>query len=212
MKKIRSFCSALALFLISATDSARANDEAMKILSVVGSLFSYGYAGVNRNNFSDCHTRFRFFYESGKDSELTSHSLGASFADCNLSQKDAGNRFGFRISPVVMVSNWSANSASRERSAFELTITPQARFIWMVASVNLDLTFGIGGSFLSQSEIGNRIKSTNFQFSDHFGVGISDLSDRIRLGYSYRHISNAGIGTPNQSVDFHGFSISYRFE
>ncbi len=54
------------------------------------------------------------------------------------------------------------------------------------------------------------MKSTEFQFSDELGIGISDASERVRLGYSYRHVSNANIDTPNNNVDFHGFTLTFR--
>lgn len=69
------------------------------------------------------------------------------------------------------------------------------------------LDFGIGVSYLSESNIGMRIKGTNFQFSDHIGIGIEDLIGKWRAGIGYRHISNADISNPNNGVDFVGGSV-----
>jgi len=72
----------------------------------------------------------------------------------------------------------------------------------------LDVGFGIGVSYLMDPSVGNRRKSTNFQFSDEFSFGISDGTDTYRVAYQYRHISNAGIGTLNNAVDFSGLTLT----
>jgi hypothetical protein len=75
---------------------------------------------------------------------------------------------------------------------------------------NWDVEFGIGPDYLSEASIGNRQKSTNFQFSDHFGLGIGSRDGTWRLGFEFRHISNLSIQTPNAAVDFKGIAFSYR--
>ena len=69
--------------------------------------------------------------------------------------------------------------------------------------------FGIGPSYLSESNIGNRQKGSNFQFSDHFGVGVSSADGHWRAGFAFRHISNLSIRTPNNAVDFKGVAIEW---
>jgi hypothetical protein len=43
------------------------------------------------------------------------------------------------------------------------------------------------------------------------GVGISDLKKRVRLSFTYRHISNIDIKLPNNGTNFVGLGLSYRF-
>ena len=192
--------------------AAAAGDEGMKMAAIVGGLASYVYAGLNRSEFSKCDDSVRGFYQYGKDDELKAHTVGVSFADCNLKPKGAEPGFGFRISPAVMFSQWSANAGAGADSASEVTFVPQARYVWDMGATKLDLMFGIGVSFLSETNIGRRAKSTELQFSDEIGIGLSDRSERFRVGYSYRHVSNADIKTPNNNVDFHGFTLTVRLD
>ena len=74
----------------------------------------------------------------------------------------------------------------------------------------LDFEFGIGPMYLNQHDIGNRQKSTDFQFSDHFGVGIGSSDGKWRVGFAFRHVSNLDIKDPNNAVDFKGVVLSYR--
>jgi hypothetical protein len=73
-----------------------------------------------------------------------------------------------------------------------------------------DVTVGVGISLISKSSVGSRIKSTNFQFSDEIGFGVSDATDKLRIGFTYRHISNLDISVPNNGVDFRGLTLTYK--
>jgi len=198
----------VAACLVVPVTPALASDSAAKVAAIFGSLFSYGYAGFHRSEFTKCDDTTRVFYQQGKDSELTVKTLGVSLSDCNLKRSDSG--FTFRISPSLMASRWAADAGAGADSASEVTLVPHARYVWDMGPTKLDLMFGIGLSYVSETNIGRRVKSTEFQFSDELGIGISDASERVRLGYSYRHVSNANIDTPNNNVDFHGFTLTFR--
>ena len=198
----------VAACLVVPVTPALASDSAAKVAAIFGSLFSYGYAGFHRSEFNKCDDTTRVFYQQGKDSELTVKTLGVSLSDCNLKRSDSG--FTFRISPSLMASRWAADAGAGADSASEVTLVPHARYVWDMGPTKLDLMFGIGLSYVSETNIGRRVKSTEFQFSDELGIGISDASERVRLGYSYRHVSNANIDTPNNNVDFHGFTLTFR--
>ena len=198
----------VAACLVGTVTPALASDSAAKVAAIFGSLFSYGYAGLHLSEFNKCDDTARVFYQQGKDSELTVKTLGVSLSDCNLKRSDSG--FTFRISPSLMASRWAADAGAGADSASEVTLVPHARYVWDMGPTKLDLMFGIGLSYVSETNIGRRVKSTEFQFSDELGIGISDASERVRLGYSYRHVSNANIDTPNNNVDFHGFTLTFR--
>ncbi len=186
-------------------------NEAMKNFAVLGSLTTYAFGYVHRSDIGTCTGPTRLLYQTGKDDELGVHTVGASFFDCNLRGGRATQWIdGFRISPTMMVSRWSADSGAGASSASELTFVPRAQFFWPMGPGKVDLLLGVGPSYLSKSNIGARRKSTNFQFSDEFGFGFSDYQETFRLGFSYRHISNADIQKPNNNVDFMGISLTVR--
>jgi hypothetical protein len=82
-----------------------------------------------------------------------------------------------------------------------------------VGPVYLDASFGLGPDLISKTSIGYQRKSTAFQFSDEMGIGISDAKKRVRLSYSYRHVSNLDIKTPNNGTNFVGIvGLSYKFD
>lgn len=197
-------CAYLAALPVNATEN-------LKNFAVIGSLASYAFGYAHRSDLESCAGPVRVLYQGGKDDELTVHTVGASFFDCNLGSGTSilwGT--GFRISPTVMVSHWSANSGTGASSASEFTLVPRAQFFWPIGPGKFDILFGIGPSYLSESNVGSRRKSTNFQFSDEFGIGFSDHQETFRLGFSYRHISNANIQKPNNNVDFMGVSLTVR--
>jgi hypothetical protein len=44
------------------------------------------------------------------------------------------------------------------------------------------------------------------------GIGISDLSQRARLSFTYRHVSNADIQLPNNGVNFLGLGLTLQVD
>jgi hypothetical protein len=200
----------LLAVLIFATSTARADDIVLKNSAIVGSLATYTFAYLNRDAIAPCTKAVRVTAQSGKDQELSATTLGASLADCNLNSERRPLGLDFRISPTLLFSTWNADAGAGERSASELTFVPRAQYVWSTPYARLDTTFGIGVSYLSAADIGDRNKSTNFQFSDEISIGISDPADWVRLGFNYRHISNADIRKPNNGVDYHGISLTVR--
>jgi hypothetical protein len=119
----------------------------------------------------------------------------------------------FSVLPTGFVSYWNTNSGSYGTSLYEIGFMPISQFSKPVGSVYLDASFGLGPDLLSRSKIGNQKKSTLFQFSDEMGVGVSDSKRRLRLSYSYRHISNIDIKLPNNGTNFVGVvGLSYKFD
>jgi hypothetical protein len=73
----------------------------------------------------------------------------------------------------------------------------------------VEVEFGVGPAWLSEPHIGERYKSTEFQFSDHLGLNWVGPADRWRVGLHWRHISNLDIRTPNNGVDFTGLVFAW---
>lgn len=71
---------------------------------------------------------------------------------------------------------------------------------------------GIGASLLSETEIGDRELSTNFQFEDRLGAGIKfGPQQKLDLNLTAFHHSNAGIKRPNNGVNLVLVNLIYRF-
>lgn len=148
--------------------------------------------------------------QEGQDSELKMVELGAERRECALVPAAAG--FSLDVAPVASLGYWEADSDSLyHHHAFDLAYVPMLHWRLPVADhTRLDFEFGIGPMYLSEPQIGNRIKSTGFQFSDHFGVGLGSSDGKWRIGFAFRHVSNLDIKDPNDAVDFKGVVLSYR--
>jgi hypothetical protein len=207
----RALPAAVAASLLCLGLATQAEEiPALKNAAIWGSLASYTFAYLNRDNFEQCNDAKRVSIQNGNDEELKSITLGYSLTDCEIkaAQRPAG--FNFRISPSVLASGWQASSGAGSSSVDEITFVPRAQYVWPAGAVRLDAQFGVGMSFISATNVGERVKSTNFQFSDEVSVGVSDATDRVRLAANYRHISNLGISLPNNGVDFKGVSLTVR--
>lgn len=69
---------------------------------------------------------------------------------------------------------------------------------------------GLGGALLSRTDLGSKEFSTNFQFSEHVGLGL-ELGDRFSVGWRFSHYSNGDIEMPNDGIDLHQFVIGASF-
>jgi hypothetical protein len=183
----------------------------LKATAVVGTLSTWAFAWWHGANLSECaDERWRVRLQYGKDKELTSKTLGAVQGECKLMQgSDASPLLSF--SPNYNVTLWSAERSIKGRiNAWDVAAIPMLHWRAPFSQrMTATLDFGIGISYLSESNIGMRIKGTNFQFSDHIGIGVEDLAGKWRAGIGYRHISNANISNPNNGVDFVGGSVEF---
>jgi len=80
----------------------------------------------------------------------------------------------------------------------------------------LGLEAGSGPTLLTRTKFGtgNEVESKDFglpfQFTSHIGL-YGDVTKRLRLGYRFQHMSNAGLGSPNPGLTLHVFYASYLF-
>lgn len=157
--------------------------------------------------------------QEGHDKELKFWSVGAVRRDCHLTQV-AG--FALDVAPVASVGFWRADATYTPLGSGFVLNTPH-QTTWDVAfvpmlhwklplgpSVLLDTEVGIGPAWLNNPEFGTRRKSTNFQFSDHLGIGLATRDGHWRIEYAYRHVSNADIRKPNNAVDFKGLVLEWK--
>lgn len=111
-----------------------------------------------------------------------------------------------------MASHWRTRGAvTGATTAADLAFVPLLH--WqrpLNDGLKFEFEFGVGPTWLSQPDVGNRHKSTQFQFSDSVGLGLSDAAGNWRLGLTWRHISNSDIQTPNEAVDFKALTLAFR--
>ncbi len=112
-----------------------------------------------------------------------------------------------------MINRWySTNKLSQNQEGYIYGITPIFTYTFKdikVYNYNLYGEVGVGLTYMDNSMIEDREKSTQFQFADSIGFGLR--SPKYQIGYRFTHISNLNIGTPNPSLDFHQIMMFYRF-
>ena len=69
---------------------------------------------------------------------------------------------------------------------------------------------GLGVALFSRDKLGSKEFSTQFQFSEHLGLGVA-FAERGFAGWQYSHYSNADIEKPNDGLDLHQFVIGAHF-
>lgn len=69
---------------------------------------------------------------------------------------------------------------------------------------------GFGGALLSRRQLGEKVFSTAFQFSEHAGLGL-EFGGRFAAGWRISHYSNGGVKKPNNGLNFHQVVLSASF-
>jgi lipid A 3-O-deacylase len=204
--------------LLAACAPAQAESSsgtALKNTAIAGTLATWTVAALKGAPFFGClahgdakNDNWGGRVAAGKDAELKYESIGIERHECGLTSV-AG--FSLDMSPVISAGAWQADSSSKyARNAWDISLVPMMHWRYPVAEkTRLDLEFGIGPAYLSESNIGDRQKGSNFQFSDHFGAGVSSADGHWRVGFAFRHISNLSIKTPNNAVDFKGIALEW---
>jgi hypothetical protein len=205
----------LACALAAPAHAETSSGSALKDTAIVGTVATWAVALLEGAPVGGCLVHgdaadadWGARVAAGKDAELKYESIGAQRHECGLT-KVAG--FSLDMSPLIAVGAWQAGSDSRyAHSAWDVSFVPMMHWRYPVApQARLDVEFGIGPAYLSESNIGDRQKGSNFQFSDHFGVGMSTADGHWRVGFAFRHLSNLSIRTPNNAVDFKGIALEW---
>ncbi|MFZ2987988.1 acyloxyacyl hydrolase [Ideonella sp.] len=206
----RFLLSGVALAAALAVTPARAeSSNALRFLAVGGSLASWATAFWNGAPLTDCaNARWQTRALLARDGELNLLSAGAAYGDCQMLSMG-----GWTLShqTSAMVGRWTAKgTVSGADSAWDVAVVPLLH--WQRPAFGghrMEVEVGVGPAWLSEPHIGDRYKSTQFQFSDHLGVNLVDGSGRWRVGLHWRHISNLDIQTPNNGVDYAGVVLAW---
>jgi hypothetical protein len=99
-------------------------------------------------------------------------------------------------------------------SIWDVGLTPVLRIQQTdKSSVSPFLEGGIGIHYLSETSVSDdRRFGCNLSFGDHVGAGITfGPRNAFELMYRYQHLSNAGICSPNQGINFNEIRLAYWF-
>ena len=112
----------------------------------------------------------------------------------------------------VSAGRWRGDAlAGQNDGLIDIGFTPTFR--WQPNDlVGLYLEGGIGAHYLSDTSLGGKRFSTQFQFGDHAGFGYRfGPKGAYDLSYRFQHLSNGGIKKPNEGIDFHQIRLQYWF-
>lgn len=207
--------AALALAAAAPAHAETGLGSALKNTAIAGTIATWTVAALRGAPFFGCLAHGQAGNDAwggrvfaAKDAELSTESVGVERHECQLTEVGG---FSLDMSPTISASAWQAKSGSKyATSAWDIAFVPMLHWRTPIAAgTRLDLEFGIGPAYLSETDIGNRQKGSNFQFSDHFGIGVSSADGHWRAGFAFRHISNLSIKTPNNAVDFKGIALEW---
>lgn len=110
----------------------------------------------------------------------------------------------------INANEWHSTLAKpKNKNGWILGLAPVFHYNWKRSSYTPYLEAGAGPQFLSDVTIENTYKSTQFQFGDILGFGLT--TKHFEVGYRFLHISNANIEVPNPGTNFHNLHIAYKF-
>ncbi|MDY0136328.1 MAG: acyloxyacyl hydrolase [Thiomicrospira sp.] len=139
-----------------------------------------------------------------------SHYTGLYYAKPSQQALISQDYFDLNAHWEVDLAYWQSRlTQPKSKDGYTFSVTPVLSYRLTRVALTPYLETGIGLAYISNSTMENIDKSTNFQFTEILGVGVQ-LAD-WRLGYRYRHISNAGISLPNNATDIHSVHLSYQF-
>lgn len=214
-KMIKTVCTIIGFLtaLVAPNIAASMDNTGRKNTVIIAGLATNAFAIGSREHLKACTTQWDFGYQSGKDSQMYSDTLKSSFMKCDMDTSSLLPwNIEFSVLPTVFASVWNTSAGTHGSTLYEIGFVPIGQFAKAVGPVYLDASFGLGPDLISRPSIGVQRKSTLFQFSDEMGIGISDLKRRVRVSFTYRHISNLDIKTPNNGSNFVGLGVSYKFD
>lgn len=184
-----------------------------KQAAIFGSVATWTYVLFTGRSITNCSPKgLNLRAEYGEDAELSISSLGGYTHECLLRES---SNWKLSYTPMVNLTYWSGDDTSDfARSSYDIAFIPMIRVEpkWSWLPLPIDIEVGVGPSLMEKTSIGDRVKTTNFQFSDHFGIGVSGKDRSWRAAFAFRHLSNSNLATPNNGVNFFGVSVEMKLD
>ncbi len=118
----------------------------------------------------------------------------------------------------LYLGHWQADAAPGAHAQFsQLGLVPMLRYRFDAGQSPWFVEAGVGISYLNApcqtaNKSFNKSFSTLWNFSDHLGLGRSFGADRRqKLGVYVKHVSNAGLRSPNPGETFVQLRYAYAF-
>lgn len=170
-----------------------------------------GFAGALSSGFLPAHAVDAFGIQAGYGDDST-----------GLLRVDANWKWGKKW-PVgadwLLTGYWEASLGHWEgkgkgaKTIAEMALTPVLRLRPAGRESGLYAEAGVGVHLLSAKRINrDREFGSHFSFGTHAGLGVL-FGDKGQydLGYRFQHISNAGVSTPNDGINFHQVLLRYNY-
>ena len=113
------------------------------------------------------------------------------------------------------IRQWDNSSVFKTNSGLtDIGFTPVFRFQQnKPTGISPYLEGAIGFHLLSKSSVSSqRDFGSSFQFGDHVGAGVRfGQKGAYDLSYRYQHLSNGGLKSPNQGINFNQIRFAYHF-
>lgn len=205
----------ISFLFVTGTKPAYSDDSTsnMMNLAIWSAVASFGFAcykgqapcSLNPELNTDKST---VSFDSGSDHSIKQNriALGADWKS-PLFENDT---FSINGRWEINANEWHSTLKNpKNKSGWIIGLTPVFHYNWKLSSFTPYFEAGAGPQFISNVTIENTYKSTQFQFGDILGLGIS--TKHFEIGYRYLHISNANIEVPNPGTNFHNLHIGYKF-
>jgi len=184
-----------------------------KQTAIFGTAATWAYVLFSGASVTNCQAKgVNLRAEYGEDAELSISSIGYLTHECLLKEW-AGWKLSY--TPMINATYWSGDETSDfARSTYDIAFIPMIRLEpkWSWLPLPIDFEVGVGPALMEKTSVGDRQKTTNFQFSDHFGIGVSGRDRSWRAGFAFRHLSNLNLGNPNNGANFFGVSVEMRLK
>ncbi len=211
MKRLLLLFSCLLTFQPALSQAESQTDTLLKDTAVIGTLLSWGAAALwgEAKPAHALHPGERFHLGTYQASETQLGLAGIHFGWDFTQPLMHFRHWQLRAHWEINLQGWWAERPSRHESGWIAGITPVVQYVYR-SQFTPYVELGIGLKYLSDIQMGDTYKSTQFQFGDLVGFGMQ-LGHHLQIGFRFLHISNAGIETPNPGTNFYGIKMDYLF-
>ena len=169
-----------------------------------------GTAGATDSRFG---ASFLYGWSNDSNTDVDMYQGGAQY-DLGVQWLNTGNwHLGNYVE--LTVGYWDNKSPRKTNSGlWDVGVTPVLRIQQTEkSSISPFIEGGAGFHYLSETSVSDdRRFGCNFSFGSHLGAGITfGPRNAFELMYRYQHLSNMGICSPNQGINFNEVRLGYWF-